>query len=109
MKKKCTPVHSTFKVRCIRFPLLLIALFLTTGVAFSQVKVSGTVTDSKGAPVEGATVLVKGSTKGASTDVTGHFTINVPSSKSVLVVSSVGFQNKQETVGDRTVVNISLT
>jgi TonB-linked SusC/RagA family outer membrane protein len=56
--------------------------------------VSGTVVNGKdGSPVSGATVLVKGTTRGANTNADGQFTIDA-AADAVLVVSSVGFQSR---------------
>jgi TonB family protein len=56
--------------------------------------VSGMVTDEKGNPLEGAAVVIKGSTVGTTTDVSGKFALkNVPDD-AVLVISYVGFETK---------------
>ncbi|SIN68290.1 SusC/RagA family TonB-linked outer membrane protein [Chitinophaga niabensis] len=78
---------ATFK----RITVLLIFL-LSSFVAFSQVTISGKVTDSTGTALPGATVLEKGTTKMALTNGEGNFTINVSSDKAILVISFVGFQ-----------------
>lgn len=64
----------------------------TAGVQATQqakVSVSGTVSDSEG-PVIGATVMEKGTQNGTVTDVNGHFSLNVASRNSVLVITAVG-------------------
>lgn len=53
-------------------------------------KVTGTVIDAKGNPVIGATVKVKGSTKGAITNMDGHFAIDVPEGAE-LEISYIGY------------------
>jgi TonB-linked SusC/RagA family outer membrane protein len=58
--------------------------------AAANVPVSGRVTDSKGEGVPGVTVLVRGTTIGATTDATGAFSLSAPEG-STLVFSSVGF------------------
>ena len=86
---------------------LFVALFLafgnplwsgseTTGfTAVAQTgKVSGVVKDTNGEPLIGATVMVKGTTNGVSTDVDGKFTIGNASGKT-LVVSYVGYKTKE--------------
>ena len=101
-------MHGTFKVKCIRFSLLFSALFLTVS-SFSQIKVSGVVRDSKGEPVEGVSVQVKGTVLGSSTDRTGNYFITVPNANSVLVFSNVGFTKKEETVSGRSSINVTLS
>lgn len=72
-------------------------------------KVTGVVKDAKGAPLTGASVTVKGSNEGTTTDANGNFSINVAGPKSVLVFSNIGFLNKEETVGSRAIINPTLT
>ena len=52
--------------------------------------VSGKVVDEKGEAIIGASIIVKGSSIGTSTDVDGNFTINNISDNAQLVVSSIG-------------------
>ena len=94
-------------------PLLLglIAGLLCMSVpAFAQNKtVSGKVTDAQGgAGLSGVSVIVKGSKTGTSTDGSGSYSLSVPSG-ATLVFSSVGFQNLEVAVGDRTTVDVTLT
>ncbi|TDE55609.1 SusC/RagA family TonB-linked outer membrane protein [Flavobacterium sp. GT3P67] len=62
-------------------------------------QIKGKVTDEKGEPLAGATILIKGTKKAVVTDFDGKFTIDVPDSKSVLVVSYTGFIAKEVAVG----------
>jgi TonB-linked SusC/RagA family outer membrane protein len=71
-------------------------------------RVSGTVRDNKGAPIAGVNVTIKGSTAGTSTDSKGAYTINAPSSNSVIVFSSIGYGEQTETVGNRVLINVTL-
>lgn len=57
-----------------------------------SVSVQGTVLDPDGFPVIGASILEKGTTNGVITDIDGNFVLNVSSSKSVLVISYIGFK-----------------
>jgi TonB-linked SusC/RagA family outer membrane protein len=66
----------------------------STGSAADNVPVSGRVTDAKGEPLPGVTVLVKGTTNGTSTGADGSFSLSVPEN-STLVFSSVGFKNQE--------------
>ena len=56
--------------------------------------VSGVVTDEKGSPLEGAIVLIKGTSVGTMTDISGRFTIKNVSDDAVLVISHVGYVTK---------------
>ena len=70
-------------------------------------QISGTVTDSHGVPVIGATVLEVGTTNAAITDLDGHFTLNArPGVK--LKISYIGFKDILVTVGSTNEYNIEL-
>ena len=60
--------------------------------------VSGKITDSKGEPLVGVSVVIKGTSKGAVTDLEGRFQLDAKEGD-VLVISFVGFQKKEVTVG----------
>jgi len=72
-----------------RLTLFLTCLLLSVGYALAQNKITGTVYEDNGEPCIGATVMVQGTKLGTKTDLDGHFTINVPSGKK-LVISYVG-------------------
>lgn len=72
------------------------------------VEVSGKVTEAdNGAPVEGATILVKGTSQTAVTDKKGNFKITVVAG-SVLSISFVGFENQDVTVKDGSFITVKL-
>jgi TonB-linked SusC/RagA family outer membrane protein len=84
-----------------RLVLLMTCLFCSIGLALAQNKrISGTVVDSNGQPVTGATVVVKGTTVGVSTDIDGKYSISVPQGSKTLVISLIGSKNKEVGVGD---------
>lgn len=75
-----------------KFALFLSCLFFFVAGATAQGRViSGTVTDSSGSPINGASVTVKGSNRGTSTGADGHFSLSVESNAQTLVISSVNF------------------
>lgn len=93
----------------LRVIALLVATFIFT-TSFAQVRtITGTVTDDKQVPLVGATVTVKGTKIARTTDVSGKFSINVPATANTLVISYVGMQNREITIGNSDVVNVSLT
>jgi len=93
-------------IRLVSFTLLCV---LFTQTAFSQTKtITGKILDDKGAPLQGATVTVKGTKQGASTGPDGSFTINIPSSANTLVISSVGFANQEVSVASSSTVSVSM-
>lgn len=89
--------------------LLLFGLLHLTSMAHAQtITVTGSVKDSKGLPVSGVSVTIKGSSTGTTTNENGSYTISVPSAAAVLVISNIGFVVKEETVGDRTRIDVIL-
>jgi iron complex outermembrane receptor protein len=69
--------------------------------------ISGTVTDETGAPLPGATVLIKGTTKGTSTDSNGKFVIDAEAG-AVLEISYVGYSLKEVSVNGQTAIAVQL-
>lgn len=57
-------------------------------------KLTGIVKDEKGLPIPGATVLIKGTTTGVSTDIEGKFMIELPVGVSVLQISFIGMETQ---------------
>lgn len=80
-----------------KLSLTLLFLWSSVGWAWAQYTVSGTVKDERnGDPLIGASLLVKGTTTGAVTDLDGNFTINIPTNEgATLVVSSIGYLSKE--------------
>jgi TonB-linked SusC/RagA family outer membrane protein len=88
---------------------LLVALgFVLTATAQNRT-ISGTLTDERGKPVSNATVLVKGTVVGTSTDAEGKFSLSVPASGRTLVVSGIGFSTQDVSIGTKTSFDITLT
>jgi len=72
-----------------------------------DVKVTGVVKDAHGIPLPGASVRIKSSAGGTSTDINGRFNLLVPAN-AVLVISYAGFQTKEIAVGNKTNFDIQL-
>ncbi len=89
--------------------LLYLFIFLSMG-AWAQKKITGRVTDSgTSETIPGVNVLVKGDVNtGTVTDLDGRFTITVPSEKSTLTFSFIGFNPQEVVVGKQTVINVQL-
>ncbi|MBN9384154.1 MAG: TonB-dependent receptor [Chitinophagaceae bacterium] len=84
--------------RCKGLLLVLISMSVIQLTALAQtLQVSGTVRDGKGHPVEGASVIVKGTTSGTSTDANGRFTLSTARG-SILVFSYTGFETQEKKV-----------
>jgi TonB-linked SusC/RagA family outer membrane protein len=92
--------------------LLLTCLLLVTllhAVLAQTRAVSGRVTDQKsGEGLPGVTVLVKGTTNGASTNADGSFQLAVPTAGAILIFSSVGMNTVERPVGSETTLNVAL-
>lgn len=72
--------------------------------------VTGTVTDTQGEPLIGASVMLKNAKIGVSTDIDGAYRLEVDNPKSaVLVFSYIGMEPKEEAVKGRKVVNVTLS
>ncbi|RED47840.1 SusC/RagA family TonB-linked outer membrane protein [Seonamhaeicola aphaedonensis] len=98
-----TTLNEALNLRQIK--LFTILFFSCVAMSFAQT-VTGTVT-ADGQPLPGATVLVKGTTTGTSTDFDGNFSINADAN-STLVFSYVGYATKEVAVGNQTVINVVL-
>ena len=73
---------------------LMLTALLVSGLCYSQNILTGTVTDENSVPLPGATVLVKGTSNGVSTDFDGKFTINAADS-GTLVISYIGYDTQE--------------
>jgi len=87
----------------------IIVLLIFNVQLFSQITVTGKVTDSKtGEPLPVATVFIEGTTTGTTTDFDGNYSIEAASETNVLAVSFMGYLTKKVTIGTQTVINIAL-
>ncbi|WP_455637466.1 SusC/RagA family TonB-linked outer membrane protein [Parabacteroides sp.] len=86
---------------------LLLGAFALSGWAQQAITVKGTVKDAENNPVIGATVVVKGTTLGTTTDLDGNYTIKVNQGQ-VLEFSYVGMQQSSVTVNNQNVINITM-
>ncbi|HZL10672.1 MAG TPA: TonB-dependent receptor [Prolixibacteraceae bacterium] len=71
------------------------------------IKLTGTIYDEDSKPIPGASVVIKGTTRGTITSVDGAFTIDVEPS-AIIVVSFIGYESKEITVGNKTVIHVAL-
>ena len=70
--------------------------------------INGRVTDSAGQPIVGASVIVKGTTVGVSTDVNGKYSIRVPDQSAALQIMSLGYETLEIVPKSRTVLDVTL-
>ncbi|WP_297337495.1 SusC/RagA family TonB-linked outer membrane protein [Algoriphagus sp.] len=96
--------------KALLFVVALFTLTLSYEVSAQQRVITGTViSDEDGLGLPGATVLVKGTTVGTTTDLDGNYSLEVPAGSDVLIFSFVGLEPKEEVIGNRTVINVTLT
>ncbi len=84
----------TFKI------VLIFAIMAMAGSAYAQNRqVTGTVKDTTGAPVIGASIAVEGTSLGTTSNIDGSFAINVPQGDATLVVSFLGYRTQRISTG----------
>lgn len=88
--------------------LTLMLVLFALGMAISQRSVTGTVSDSKGEVLIGASVLVKGTSNGAVTNIDGQYSVSVPTGSTTLVVSYTGYEVQEVAIGASNVIDITL-
>lgn len=91
-----------------RFLLWLGLVMLSMQLMAQQKTITGTVTDAAGKPIANASVLVKGTSIGTTTKTDGTYSITVPATARVLVISSIGNAAEEIAIGTRTTINTSL-
>jgi len=74
----------------------------------TDIQVKGKVIDEKGESLPGVSVVVKGTTQGTSTDMSGSYQVPVPDQSSVLIFSFVGYISQEVAVGSRTMLDVTL-
>lgn len=72
--------------------------------------ITGKVTDEKGQPISGVSVVIKGTGIGTTTNANGNFSLVVPdaNAKGELIISSIGFETKELEIAGKTTVNFVL-
>ncbi len=89
------------------FFILPLLFFSISAYSQNTINVKGRITDETGAPVIGASVVVKGATAGVSSDNNGDFVINA-SPNSSLLITSVGFIEQEVKVDGKTSLDVTL-
>jgi TonB-linked SusC/RagA family outer membrane protein len=90
---------------------LLLTLFLSIGAALvtAQTPLTGRIlTEPDGEPAVGATIVVKGTTTGAFSDLDGKFSLKIPAGEVVVVVSYTGYETQEVPVNGRTSFDVRL-
>ncbi len=109
MKKKWITEHSVILIKLLQNALIsAILMLLVVFQAFAQSQVTGKVTDSKGGPLPGVTVVVKGTTQGTVTNFDGEYTLTNIQEDGTLVFSFVGMQTQEIAVGKQTSIDVTM-
>lgn len=106
MKQDYQPILTKRKKRHLTLWCTLF-LFLFSGFALQAQTVKGTVKSVNGEGIPGATIVVKGTTRGTNASREGAFTIKC-SPKEILVISSIGYKTQEVPVGNKTLINVVL-
>jgi len=102
-------IQINYKMKTKFNGILTLLLAFVVQLTFAQEKtISGTVVDETNMPLPGATVVIKGTTTGASTDIDGKYTINA-NTGDVLTFSYVGYSEQSATIGSETTIDIALS
>jgi TonB-dependent starch-binding outer membrane protein SusC len=72
-------------------------------------QVSGTITDDKGEALPGVSVVIKGTTKGTSSDGLGKYKMSVDDAKTILVFTYIGYKTEEVVVGNRSIIDMKMT
>ncbi|NDP20493.1 MAG: TonB-dependent receptor [Paludibacter sp.] len=99
--------------------LILLSLQFTLGISSSGIqaqnensklkRITGTVRDNSGEALPGASVIVKGTSVGTTTDVSGRFSLANVSAENTIVISFIGMDAKEVKVGNQSVINANLS
>jgi TonB-linked SusC/RagA family outer membrane protein len=98
----------------MRLKQLLLLVTVLCGFSFSglyaqNLTVTGKVTSSTdNKAISGASVVLKGTNNGVTTDENGNFSISVPSLNGTLVISSVSYSEQEVSINGQAVINVSL-
>ncbi|TDO22537.1 SusC/RagA family TonB-linked outer membrane protein [Pedobacter duraquae] len=91
-----------------KYFILLLFLQLSNFANAQTITVSGTVRDPKGEALTGATVMIKGTKIGASTNVDGKYVLNARGAEDILVISYIGSLPQEIVLGNRVVLDVVL-
>lgn len=88
--------------------LFLMVFLLCASFIHAQNRVTGTISDTNGEPIIGASVIIQGTANGTVTDLNGNFILqNVPSN-SILVISYVGMKTQNISVNGRSEIKVKM-
>ncbi|MGZ5254049.1 MAG: TonB-dependent receptor plug domain-containing protein, partial [Flavitalea sp.] len=88
---------------------ILCGLLLLAGQVWAQTRqISGKVADASGNPVPNASVFIKGTNSGTTTNMDGQFSLTVPNNARALIISSVGQKRQEVSIVGRNSIEVSM-
>src|ERR1043165_7881215 len=95
-------------MRILLVCLTAVSILASGGLSAQDLTVTGKITSSEdGSPLPGVNVVVKGTTTGTVSDVSGNYSINAPGT-GVLVFTFIGLQTQEVAVSNRTTVDVAM-
>ena len=94
-------------LRSIFLPVFF--LFVFQQIKAQERTIKGSVYDERNNPLSGATVTVKGTSIGTAADSIGSFTLTIPASAKSLLISSVGYTDKEVSIGNKSSISVTLS
>ncbi len=89
---------------------MLLCMVVLAGQLWAQTRtITGRVTDASGNPVANASVIVKGTTVGTTTNEDGTYSLTLPENARVLVFSGIGFSDQEKQIGSLSSIDISFS
>ncbi|MGB4456926.1 MAG: carboxypeptidase-like regulatory domain-containing protein, partial [Flavobacteriaceae bacterium] len=94
----------SFKLKLSSF-LFFMTLFSVLAQGYSQVRITGNISDSNGTPLIGASVVEKGTNNGTQSDFDGNFLIENVKNDGTLIFSYIGFKSIEVSVIGKSTIN----
>jgi TonB-linked SusC/RagA family outer membrane protein len=91
-----------------RISLVLAMLLFVLGASFAQRTITGVVTDPNSEPMVGASIIVKGTTKGTITDIDGKYSLEIPTGSTAVVFSFTGYTTQEVALGASNTIDAQL-
>jgi len=108
LKSVCEATNVDYEIKNRQIILKPVSKDSLSGNFQEEKEIRGTVTSRDGEFLPGVTVVVKGTNIGITTDFNGKFTLKVPASAELLVVSFVGMKTQEIPIGDNTEFYITM-
>lgn len=109
MKERYSYARSFLRIiYVVLLSLTTLPVFTKAAVKPAGIIVTGKVTDEKGGPLIGTTIVVEGTQKSTSADENGNYRIDVPDGAGVLVFSCIGYLPRKVSLNSRTVINLKM-